>query len=328
MGRIPRLGRPEKAAGLRVHQDDDGMRLDRFLKKRYARISRTKFQRYIVEGRVAIDGRVAKPHSPVKAGGTVEIDWPSVRGEEPDPGRIAFQILHEREDLLAVNKPPGLVVHPAGRHRTHTLMNALAARAPEVFEDPERAWRLLHRIDKNTSGLLLVAKGLAAKRLLAPLFEGRAVEKEYLALVEGAPPSPEGSIRLPIGRHRSEKGGMKMKIDREGGKPAETLYEVIERFRGFSLVLARPRTGRQHQIRIHLAAVGCPLVGDPLYGGRRELSAGDLGRPAEPAPLLARQALHCRRMGFVHPATRERLEFTAPLPPDMERALAALRAAR
>ncbi len=325
--RIPDLARPEESVRLVAHPDDDGMRLDCFLKKRFARISRSKFQVYIDAGRARINGRVAKSHSPVREDNTVVVDWPLLRGIPADPAKMRFEILQETDDIVVINKPPGLVVHPAGKHRYDTLMNALATNHPEGFESDEGTWRLLHRLDKDTSGLVLVAKGLAAKRELQPLFEERRIEKEYLAIVEGDVRGREGVIRLPIGHDRPVRGGVRMKIDHVEGKPAETAWEAIERFEGFALVAARPKTGRQHQIRIHLAAaLGTPIVGDVLYGGRRTLSAEDLGLPARDSPLLARQALHCRRMSFVHPRTQSRTEFTAALPADFAAALEALRA--
>ena len=233
---------------------------------------------------------------------------------------IALDIIFEDAALLVLCKPAGMIVHPGAGAREHTLQNALLAHDPELARVPRAG--LIHRLDKDTSGLLLVARTPEVHTRLAAAMQAREIEREYLALCLGAP-TGGGTVDEPIGRHRSARTHMAVRAD---GRPAVTHYWIQERFRAHTLLRVRLETGRTHQIRVHLAHIGLPVVGDPVYGGRRRLIAG--ASPALAAALkgFPRQALHARRLAFEHPLSGERLSFEAPLPADFQALLAVLRA--
>ena len=226
---------------------------------------------------------------------------------------------HADEDLLVVNKPAGWVVHPGAGNREHTLQNALLAWDPQLAALPRAG--LIHRIDKDTSGLLVVARRLEAHVALTRALANREIHREYVALCVGRP-TGGGTVDQPIGRHRTDRLRQAIRAD---GREAVTHYQVAERFRAHTLLHVSLETGRTHQIRVHLAHLGYPLVGDPLYGGRRQLTAGT--SPAARAALAAfrRQALHAARLELQHPSTTRRLTFEAPLPADFTALLEALR---
>ena len=240
----------------------------------------------------------------------------SVEAPPPEPSTarpeaIPLDILYEDADLIAVNKPPGMTVHPAPGHPASTLVNALLAHCPDLSGiGGVRRPGIVHRLDRDTSGVILVAKNDAAHLALARQLKERTVEKTYLALVEGTPKPPRGVIDAPLARDPRRRERMAVL---EGGREASTSYRVVERFSGVSLLEVKPRTGRTHQIRVHFAAIGHPIVGDVVYGKR--------------SSLLARQFLHAWRIAFDHPRTGERLTLEAPLAQDLEAALAMLRGA-
>lgn len=272
-----------------------------------------------------MNGRPVKASSALHDGDEVEVDVTVERATPPAAQSIPLDILYEDEDLIALAKPPGIVVHPARGHSDGTLVNALLHHCRELAagRGGDRAG-IVHRLDRDTSGVLVACKDDRIRSRLATQFEYRQVRKTYHALVEGAPDLEGGVLRHAIGRHpRDHK---KMAVRREG-KPAETAYEVLERFRGFTWMRFHPKTGRTHQIRIHAAAIGCPVVADLRYGRRTRLVLGDLtGKKADAEKiLLDRQALHAARLQFAHPRTGVPMDIEAPLPADITGALKALR---
>lgn len=292
-----------------------GERLDRWLADQFPDTTRSQVQKWIREGRVLVDGgSVSKGGVKLEGGERVTVFKPPPEPALPQPESISLDVLYEDDQVLVVNKPAGLVVHPAPGHRSGTLVNALLAHYPELAQGDTERPGIVHRLDKDTSGVLVVAKNTAALEFLQRQFRRREVQKEYLALVHGHPDSTRGIIGAPIGRDPRHRQRLWVVPD---GRPATTEFEVIERFAGYTLLLVRPVTGRTHQIRVHLAAIGHPVVGDPVYGPRR--SGRDLP--------LKRHFLHAWRLTLTLPDGR-RMTFEAPLPPDLEETLAVLRTQR
>ena len=290
-----------------------GRRLDHFLVEASELGSRSQISKLIAGGRVRVDGVAAKGGLSLRVGQRVEVEKPppAVVTLEAEP--IELGVVFEDESLLAIDKPAGLVVHPAPGHWSGTLVNALLHRwqGERRDLDPSRCG-IVHRLDKDTSGLILVAKNLETHAALSQLFRRRTVRKEYTALVCGVPRRDRGEIDAPIGRHPVDRKRMAV---RPGGRQSVTCYEVVERYLGAALVRALPRTGRTHQIRVHLASIGNPVLADPVYArGRRAPRVG-----------LARQALHAERLHFTHPHTGAEMALHAPLPGDMSSAVATLR---
>ncbi|MDX2168849.1 MAG: RluA family pseudouridine synthase [Deltaproteobacteria bacterium] len=298
-----------------VAPDAAGVRLDRFLTARGELGTRSQVHRLIGDGAVEVNGRVVKAGTMVRAGDRIAARLRAAVPVGVEPEAIPLDVLFEDEVLLAINKPPGLVVHPAPGHWQGTLVSALLHRWPTAASglDPARLG-IVHRLDKDTSGVLLIARTAEALADLGRQFRGRTVRKQYVALVWGAPRLPRGVIDKPIGRHPVQR--KRMAVRGAGGRAARTRYEIVERFTGISLVRAFPETGRTHQIRVHLAALGCPIVADPLYARPR---------PGPPGGI-ARQALHAERIDFAHPSSGAPVSLAAPLPGDLNAALAALRA--
>jgi 23S rRNA pseudouridine1911/1915/1917 synthase len=302
------------SADERITVDARGVRqrLDRYLAAQGQWGSRSQVQRLIAEGAVRVDGQSAKAGTVLRCGQTIEVKGvapPTVpAGVEAED--IPLNVLYEDEWLLVIDKPPGMVVHPAPGHWRGTLVSALLHhwQGPRPGLDPARPG-IVHRLDKDTSGVLIIAKDAATLADLGAQFRKREVQKQYLAFVWGRLRSQRGTIAQPIGRNPVHR--MRMAV-RRGGREALTDFEVLERFDELTLVRLFPKTGRTHQIRVHLAAVGHPIVGDTVYGGARNRG----GRV-----LLQRQALHAERIAFTHPHTGARVCFAAPLPED----LAALR---
>ncbi len=294
-----------------------GKRLDAAIAAVDSRLSRARARRLIEQGHVTVGGAPAKPAHRLRLGERVEGRIP-----EPEPDRasaedIPLDILYEDRDVVVVDKPAGLVVHPAAGHRTGTLVNALLHHCSELSGiGGVLRPGIVHRLDRNTSGVLVVAKSDEAHRHLGGQFKAHSVDREYLALVRGSPRAEAGSIDSPIGRHRSDPTRFTVRTVRPK-RTAVTHWEVVERLGGeFTLLGVRLETGRTHQIRVHLASVGLPVAGDPVYGG---------GRRAARALGLRRQALHAARLAFAHPRTGERLSFSSPLPADLARVLQELR---
>ncbi len=298
-----------------VSDDEAGERLDFWLTRRPGIRSRAFGQQLIEQGLVEVDGAVVAKHHKVAAGEqvTYTIPEPDQTAVQAEP--LPLNIIFEDDDLIVLSKPAGMVVHPAAGHPSGTLVNALLAHVPALRAAPGAPYRpgIVHRLDKDTSGLMVVAKTDEAYAALSRQLKERLVKREYVALVHGSPEPPEGLIRAPIGR--SPRDGKKMAVAGRGSREAETRYRVAERVGEYSLLELRLLTGRTHQIRVHLAYAGYPVAGDPTYGGRRA------GKP----PGLSRQFLHARRLEFVHPRTRERVFFKDDLPEDLARILQELR---
>lgn len=291
-------------APLTIVVDDDAadQRLDQFLAGPLG--SRARAARMIAAGLVRVDGRrVLKRHA-VLSGQRVDVDVEAV-GAAPDVAQdVPFEIVFEDPHLVIVNKPAGVVVHPARGHWTGTLSQALASRA-EGGEDPGRAG-IVHRLDRDTSGLLVVAKREAVHRELKAMIAARTIRREYLALVEGVPSARTGTVDAPIGRDRRDR--LMMSIETNEPREARTHFELLRTLGGASLLRVVLETGRTHQIRVHLAAIGHPVCGDRQYGGPMRYG-------------LERQFLHAERLAFAHPVTGAALDLHAPLPADLERAL-------
>jgi len=295
-------------------------RLDLYLRGKFPAVSRGAIQRLIEQGYIRVNGRTVKPTHTPRAGELVEVRWPEVRAATAQPEEMVLDILFEDEALLVLNKPPGLVVHPAAGHEEHTLVNALLHHCAGQLSGIGGVARpgIVHRLDKETSGCLVVAKNDDTHLALSAQFATRKVEKIYHAILCGELPRDQGEIRAAIARHPSHR--KRMAVDEGVGREARTDYCVLERLREATLVEAVLHTGRTHQIRVHFQFIGFPLVGDATYGNRQNQRLADLTGYTAP-----RQMLHASRLAFIHPRTARRLSFEAPRPEDFLDALAALR---
>jgi 23S rRNA pseudouridine1911/1915/1917 synthase len=293
----------------RLTADRSGERLDAFLARRLPGLSRSHLKRLIEAGFVTIDGRVPKAAERVTEGLAVSVEEPPPKELSLEAENIPLTIVYQDSDLLVVDKPAGLTVHPAPGHSRGTLVNALLAACPDL-QGISGTLRpgIVHRLDKDTSGLIVVAKNDRAMRALQRQLAERTVHKTYLALVVGVPKPREGQIEAPIGR--SPRNRKKMAVV-EGGREATTRYRVREELPGHALLEVEPVTGRTHQIRVHLAAIGHPVLGDPLYG--------------KASALLGRQFLHAWKLAFRMPVSAREVEFESPLPPDLRATLDRLR---
>ena len=305
--------------------DAKGRRLDAWLARQLPALSRSRLQALIDDGHVLLDGAPARPSARLRPGQAVRVQVPAPVAAEPQPEDIPIAVVHEDAHLLVVNKPAGLVVHPGAGTSRGTLVNALLGHVHDL-SGVGGVLRpgIVHRLDRGTSGLLVVAKDDETHRSLVRQFAGRTVEKEYRALVLGTPARASGEIDSPIGRDPVHRKRMSVRAPR--GREARTSWRVEESFDGAALLRVRIHTGRTHQIRVHLASIGHPVAGDPVYGGKRTLTSGR-GAAREAFASLDRPALHAARLAFTHPATGERLAFEAPLPADLESVLALLRVA-
>jgi 23S rRNA pseudouridine1911/1915/1917 synthase len=309
-----------------VPEDAVDLRLDWFLARQFPTHSRTHLRKTINAAHVKVNGKRAKASHRLRSGELVSVLLPELPREGPQPEDIPLAILYEDSCLAAINKGPGMVVHPGKGHWAGTLTSALQFHFDQLSHigGPTRPG-IVHRLDRDTSGVIVVAKNDQAHQRLADQFENRVVEKEYFAIVAGQPDLDRDVIDLPIGLHPHQREKMAVRRDDPASRPAQSFYEVVQRFDGFAAVKILPKTGRTHQIRVHLASIGCPVLCDRLYGGRAILTRGELSRhPEDLDLLLERQALHARRLKIAHPETGEPLEFVAPLPEDLNRVLAAL----
>ena len=297
-----------KSLGLSA--DRPGERLDVFLARRCGELSRSRAQYLIDEGLVAVNDRLARPSQRLAAGDRVAVQIPFSEPLQPQPEAIPLAIVYQDDDVIVVDKPAGLTVHPAPGHPSGTLVNALLALRPELAGVGE-ALRpgIVHRLDQDTSGLLVVARSERAHRSLTRQLKQREVHKTYLALVQRLPDPPEGIIDSPIGRH---PGNRKKMAIVPGGREARTRYRLREALGDYALLEVEPVSGRTHQIRVHLASIGHPIVGDLTYGRR--------------SPYLPRQFLHAWRLAFRLPESEEIAEFESPLPPDLKEALREVKA--
>jgi 23S rRNA pseudouridine1911/1915/1917 synthase len=310
----------ERVDTLTVERSLPAERLDAWLRTRFPAVSRSSLQRLIEEGHIRVNGRPVKPTHAPRAGEVVEVCWPAPRAAEALPEAIPLEVLYEDEALLVLNKPPGLVVHPASGHEEHTLVNALLHHCRGQLSGIGGVARpgIVHRLDKETSGCLVAAKTDEAHLALSAQFAGRQVEKIYHALVCGVLPRDAGNIRAAIARHPSHRKCMA--VDDEFGREAHTSYRVLERLQAATLAAATLHTGRTHQIRVHFKFLGYPLVGDTVYGHRQNLRLAELT-----GYRAARQMLHAFQLSFIHPRSGRRMRFEAPRPADLRDALEALR---
>lgn len=281
-----------------------GERIDKFLSCRLEEVSRSYIQKLIKEGHVSVNGKPVKANYKLGAGDEISVEIPEAK--EPDilPEDIPLDILYEDQDILVVNKPKGMVVHPAAGHYSGTLVNALMYHCKDSLSGINGVMRpgIVHRIDMDTTGSLLVCKNDEAHRILAEQLKEHTIRREYHAIVYGNIKEDTGTVDAPIGRHPTDR--KKMSINHKNGKQAVTHYEVLERFGNFTYIRCRLETGRTHQIRVHMASLHHPLLGDEVYGPS--------SRP--PFPGLKGQVLHAKILGIYHPATGEYMEFDAPLP--------------
>lgn len=281
-----------------------GERIDKFLSCRLEEASRSYIQKLIKEGHVSVNGKPVKANYKLGAGDEISVEIPEAK--EPDilPEDIPLDILYEDQDILVVNKPKGMVVHPAAGHYSGTLVNALMYHCKDSLSGINGVMRpgIVHRIDMDTTGSLLVCKNDEAHRILAEQLKEHTIRREYHAIVYGNIKEDTGTVDAPIGRHPTDR--KKMSINHKNGKQAVTHYEVLERFGNFTYIRCRLETGRTHQIRVHMASLHHPLLGDEVYGPS--------SRP--PFPGLKGQVLHAKILGIYHPATGEYMEFDAPLP--------------
>jgi 23S rRNA pseudouridine1911/1915/1917 synthase len=290
--------------------EKSAVRLDKYISEKCPKLSRSQAQKLIDGGYVTVNDRAAKAGLKLNAGDRVEVVMPPPSPSPLSPEAMPLKILYEDADLLVVDKPAGLTVHPATGHPGHTLINAILAHFPHLADmgDSLRPG-VVHRLDRDTSGVMLVAKNSAAQLNLAEQFKSRSVTKAYLVLVKGHLTPERGIIEADIGRHPSDR--KRMAVVRQG-REARTEYTVVKYLDNYTLLEVRPQTGRTHQIRVHLAAIGFPVVGDAVYGVE--------------SPHLSRQFLHAYKLGFRLPSTGEYVEFTSELPEDLERALREIQA--
>ncbi len=320
----------DQVVTLKIRRRLPGRRIDKHLHDRFARMSRTLIQRLIKQGAITVNGKPTKASYELNAGDEVRLVVPGPEPNEVIPEPIPIEIIYEDREMLAVNKQAGIICHPARATQRGTLANGLAYYAETLShgDDPFRPG-IVHRLDKNTTGVMLVAKTDEAHWRLALQFERRTTQKEYLAIVEGQVQLDGDLIDAPIGGHPKVKDKYVV-VDAAGdtgnGKEAITRYEVVERFTGFTLVRLFPKTGRTHQLRVHMSYIGYAMVSDPMYGGHFITEAQLSGRRGDPAsPIIGRQALHAYQISFSHPIREQPMTLQANLPEDFRRAVELLR---
>lgn len=313
-----------------VGEESAGARLDAFLASVTEGVSRSALRRAIDAGHVTVDDSTVKPSFRLTQGMKVRLERLEPSSEGPEPEAIPLDLIYEDDDLVAVNKPPGMVVHPAKGHWAGTLASALAHHFGSQLSSVGGPTRpgIVHRLDRDTSGVIVVAKHDRAHEKLAAQFADRTTEKTYEAIVLGVPDRDADLVDEPIGPHPRVREKMAIRRDHPDARPAQTKFEVVERFERFAHVRCMPKTGRTHQIRVHLQHAGFPILCDKLYGGRALITESELhGKAAGPdeQSVLGRQALHARRLRIDHPTSGERLELEAPMAEDLTRVIEALR---
>lgn len=307
---------------MQISSEEAGHRLDRYLASVLSGTSRTAAQQLITDGAVLVNGLQSKPGYALRVSDTVEILHSRSKSQTDNikPQQLPLDIVYEDDDLLVVNKPAGMVVHPAPGHHSDTLVNALLAHYPELLEIEEGGEGdglrpgIVHRLDKDTSGLMIVAKNTRAQAALVEQMKQHKVVKRYLALVEGVVPLDTGNIDAPIGRNPRHR--QQMAITATGSREARTHFRVLRRFARHTLLLLQLETGRTHQIRVHLKAIGYPVMGDTVYG-----ASSNGVRGARREPTLQRQFLHAYQLRFTHPTTGATIELEVPLPEDLQAVL-------
>ena len=296
-----------------VSQEEQDLRIDRYLSEKMDNCSRSFVQKLLKDGKVSISGKSVKPSYKVQAGDVIEAKVPEPEELEILPEDIPLDILYEDEDVLIVNKPKGMVVHPSAGHYSHTLVNAVMFHCKDQLSGINGVLRpgIVHRIDMDTTGALVICKNDASHQKLAEQLAVHAITRKYRALVHGNLKEDTGTVTGAIGRHPTDR--KKMAINERNGKPAVTHYRVLQRFGNYTYIECELETGRTHQIRVHMASIGHPLVGDAVYGPKKC-----------PFTKLQGQTLHAMVLGFTHPSTGEYLEVTAPLPEYFEKLLSEL----
>lgn len=306
-----------------------GQRIDVFLTALFDGYSRQQLKDAVQAGAAEVDGRVVRPSHKLRCGQSIRFRMPAMASDDTVGENIELDILYEDDGMVVVNKPAGMVVHPAKGNWTGTLTSALAYRFQSLSDigGPTRPG-IVHRLDRETSGVIVVAKTNAFHLHLAEQWHDREVKKEYLAITAGVLDRDRDLIDAPIGKHPFQREKMAIRDRHETSRPAKTFYEVLARYNRFSLVKAMPETGRTHQIRVHMEHIGCPVLCDRLYGGHSEITRSQLmGGRSQPGeqPVLVRHALHASRLQLRHPKTGQMMEFSAPLAPDLDRVVSILR---
>ena len=289
--------------------EEEGVRVDKYVSEHCPDLSRTRAQKLISDGYVRINGDIARAGYKLDAGDTITVEIPPAEPVLLQPEQIPLTIIYEDDELLVVDKPAGLTVHPAPGHSSHTLVNALLSHLSELSDSDEERPGIVHRLDKDTSGVMVVAKNVMAQENLMDQFKARTVVKRYQVLVKGHLTPEEGIIEAPVGRDPRHRQQMAV-VPESRGREATTEYTVIRYIGEFSLLEVRPVSGRTHQIRVHLKAIGFPVAGDKVYGVK--------------ANPLTRQFVHAAVLGFVLPSNGEYREFTSPLPEDLRQALSTI----
>ena len=294
-------------------QEDQQMRLDKYLAEQFPEQTRSYLQKLIKEGSVLVNGKIVKTGFQLSKGDEVSVNIPEPKELDVEPQKMDLDIVYEDEDVILVNKPKGMVVHPAPGHTTDTLVNGLLYHCKDNLSGINGVARpgIVHRIDRDTTGILIVCKNDMSHNSIAAQLKEHSINRRYRALVHGNLKDDTGTIEGPIGRHPIDR--KKMSINEKNGKPAVTHYTVLERFGNYTLIECKLETGRTHQIRVHMTSIGHPLVGDEVYG------------PAKCPFKLQGQCLHAMILGFVHPRTGEYMEFSADLPAYFEDLLRKLR---
>ncbi|MEZ5498602.1 MAG: 23S rRNA pseudouridine(1911/1915/1917) synthase RluD [Steroidobacteraceae bacterium] len=302
-----------------VGPEEAGRRLDQVATELLRDYSRARVQGWIDSGELTVDGASANRRLRLRGGEVLRLAarLPEEGGVEPE--RMAIEVLYQDEDLMVINKAPGVVVHPGAGNRHGTLQHGLLALDAKLGAVPRCG--IVHRLDKDTSGVMVIARNLASHTALVAALAEREIEREYVALVMGEP-TAGGTVDAAIARHRSQRTRMAVRSD---GRAAVTHFRIAERFRGYTLLQLRLETGRTHQIRVHMAHIGHPIIGDPQYGGRRRLAAGLSAATRAALAAFPRQALHAARIALAQPRSAQPIEVTAPVPADLAQLLRQLR---
>lgn len=302
----------------RLSDDCLGLRFDQAMQQQLSQFSRSRIQDWIQQGYIRLNGASCKPRQKVMPGDLVDIDVPETTRLDDLPQAVEFDVVYEDADVLVVNKPAGLVVHPAAGHADGTLVNGLLQHDASLAQLPRAG--IVHRLDRDTTGLMVVARNLVAHNWLVDQLQQRLVKRQYLAVTNGVITAGR-TIDEPMGRHQVNRKKMTVRKD---GKPAITHFQVLQRYRHHTLISVQLETGRTHQIRVHMAHLRYPLLGDPVYAGRFQLPAGVKDRLEQILRQFKRQALHAAKLGFSHPNSQQWVEFEAPLPDDFQQLLQAL----